>query len=437
MRALSNQLDSLPNDPNDPNGWNELGNKYFKGIDGKAPNFCKACHCYEQALILNPKYFAANFNLGAIYQTGGGDVAKDSVKAAAYFKEAIKSDEDLVRSRAKFVETKYSEFTTAQQFYDVGLHYWDGSNGSEKDLIIARLCWERAKQVDQTHASTLQRLEAIKAYAVTDGAVFAAAYQNNTAKLNQIMAINPSAIEARFQSTANYPELAAMWICLVSKKAAAAVVGETVVAFLHLVHKITALLGRRVIDAGARRAALSRQLWNAGDYSVMCSLGYCNGYTPLHFAAWGEATHAAIILVSHGADRDAQSDDQEKPFQMLASQLMKARCQAVLDERDRAIAQMASLRQQEMQRRQDDDRLRDLQKLQADVAELTEQLDKVDVTSKDKDALIAALTEALAKKIAEVEQLSKALERHSIFYSVTEVDSDDEEKTAEPGCGPK
>jgi TPR repeat protein len=137
--------------PTSSEAWQQLGEDYYKGRNGKAINYTLARICYKKTIQLNARDSHSLYSLGWIYQFGRG-VSIDLIRARQYYEKA--AAEGHVHARIQILKIDNSGFNS-NQWFKLGKDYQNGHNGREKNITLAETCYKQAIQLNSGHINSL------------------------------------------------------------------------------------------------------------------------------------------------------------------------------------------------------------------------------------------------------------------------------------------
>lgn len=130
--------------------------------------------------------------------------------------------------------------------------------------------------------------------------IFRAAFDNDVKRIKEILKKHPGLVNASFGDP-NFPYGgAAAWAGLAAKK----VFGSFL--FLVTAGALMVETGGAALLWGGGLGGAGAAAWNAGDRALVFNTGCRQGWTPLHFAAYGDAPEAAKLLIQSGANDQAR-----------------------------------------------------------------------------------------------------------------------------------
>lgn len=362
--------------------WNNLGVKYHNNVPS---DYEKAKFCYEQASLMNQNHAVANYNLGLLYENGYG-VAQDIATAKNYYNKSASQNYENAIGRCLAIEMRENNWTTANDWVRLGVRYHN-----QKEYAKARICYQESLNLDSKNVCANHNFGIIYEYgyglepdiikaegyykkAALNGYdpsiraclifeirrnkregkrnIFEAAYSNDCARLAELLNAHPyflniKAEESFFTACAQVRS----WATIVAKKTLSSFLG------LAAAGAIMVETGGIALFAGGSLSAMTVAAWECGDKSLKYNLFNRDGWTLLHFAAYGNASDAALLLIGRGADTEVQVNKQKclhwakTPFKdrcVRAREQYVTRLAAENDRRRQAIAQEAE-RQRMMQ----------------------------------------------------------------------------------------
>lgn len=143
------RIEKLQQELETAKAWNNLGAKYFKGSDGRQKNFHLATACFEKALEKDPQCAAVLTNLALIYESGSG-VTENTDKAKSYYEQAlnIESDHEHAIQGLLRIENRQEKLETGKAWNNLGVKYFNGSHGRQKNCHVAKFCFEKAIEIE-------------------------------------------------------------------------------------------------------------------------------------------------------------------------------------------------------------------------------------------------------------------------------------------------
>ena len=107
--------------------------------------------CYEFALECDHRNRRALYRLALHFHDGTGGL-KNITKAYELYEAAAKLG--CENSTIVLLSVHHPTFTTAQQWFDLGMKYYHGRGGYPKSQVVAYVCYEKAFKLDSNHCLT-------------------------------------------------------------------------------------------------------------------------------------------------------------------------------------------------------------------------------------------------------------------------------------------
>ena len=193
----------------------------------------------------------------------------------------------------------------ADQWNTMGMHYYSGTNGCEKNYCNARLCFENALSINSQHRNARNQLQLIHRAGVDQ--IFEAAYNNDIAQLEKLLLTNPTLLNAKFIETSPIATQMLAWTTYLLIKGVG--VMSAGVAFAGFMTLTAETAGTHLVLSSGFVESTRRLLWvNDYDKVLRYSMSIRIDWTPLHFAALAGAIDAAKFLIAQGADTTAQAN---------------------------------------------------------------------------------------------------------------------------------
>ena len=129
----------------DASVWTNLGHFYY---EQKA--YMQARICFEEGLKAEGTCKELRYNLGIIYEYGRGGVSKNIEEAKKQYQLALEIDpnyKSAIRGLLAIVAQKEG-IETAMEWNNLGVDYFIGQRGKERNYYLARTCSEKAFELD-------------------------------------------------------------------------------------------------------------------------------------------------------------------------------------------------------------------------------------------------------------------------------------------------
>ena len=467
--------------------WSNLGIKYHDGIDGRVQDYVNARLCYEKALKIDENEATANCNLGLLYRHGQG-VQADLNRAKAYFQAAIQAwetpDRKHEKARREFLKTEMLEnhWGTAEEWNSLGVKYRHGTDGRVQDYVNAHLCYEQAVQIDPNLGSTNYNLGlcyqngrgvqtdltkakshfevAIQAWKENikdrdDGnarlaeidktrknaiiKIFKAAYENDLTELKRLVSPDPTfLVNNRFAETSPVVTQAVAWTSFVAKKTVGGFVALCALTGATAITAETAGVGSL---AAGTLTGVAYGAWKGFDKDLGYYMKLRGGWTPLHFAALGNASEAAQHLIERGADINILSDKGEK-YSALGGETFLVKCELAIARREnirerqeQANHERELAQQRELERRnREAEQRHQLTQRQMQLQQLLQKLYMSQQNEQERQMEIDAMNTQLKQQNIALKKMGrlKLLARHPVHGEIYALECKKEEKENEP-----